>query len=407
MTSLADALAKPTSPKVGKAESKSLTNQIEVRGDVVEATINRPAFDATNPEGEARDLLEKYGLDPELYIVSGFRSSEWTMAGGGLGKSSRFTFALKGSKAAEAVQERPPIDDMIARIKKHRPKAKRADGDHGFLVLLGDMQFGKIDGDGAEGTLQRGIEGLNEAADLLAWHRKRFAIGHVHVAWLGDHVEGFQSQGGANVWRTQLTLSEQMRLSRRLMEHAMELFAPLCTRLTMAAVPGNHGETTRFAGKGVTRYDDSHDTEGLIALSEAAKYNPKAFGHVEFYVPDTDEMTVVLDVAGTTVAHVHGHQFRSGKHLDWWQGQDFGGGAIRGADVLVAGHLHHELVEEQGWVQTLPTGETAKSVRTFIQTPALESESTWWRHAKGVTGSPGLIVGVTKDGLLRGLEVVR
>jgi hypothetical protein len=403
-SSLVEALAKPTPRRIGKPESKSLTSQIEVKGNVVEATVNRPATSTTEPEGEARELLSKHGLDPALFIVTGFRSSEWSMPGGGLGTSTRFTFARKGSPESG---ERPPIDDLVKAIKKHKPRAKREQGDHGFLVLLGDMQFGKIDGDGAEGTLRRGIDGLNAAADLLAWHRKRFDIGHVHIAWLGDHVEGFQSQGGANVWRTQLTLSEQQRLSRRLMRHAMETFAPEAQRLTMAAVPGNHGETVRFSGKGVTRYDDSHDTESLIALSEAAEYNPDAFGHVEFYVPETDEMTVVLDVAGTTIAHAHGHQFRPSKHLDWWQGQDFGGGSIRGADVLVCGHLHHELVEEQGWTRTLPSGEQVKSVRTFIQTPALEAESTWWRHAKGVTGSPGVMVGVTKDGLVRGLEVVR
>ena len=403
-SSLVEALAKPTPPAIGRPESKNLTNQIEVKGDVVEATVNRPADSTSAPEGEARALLAKHDLDPAQFVVTGFRSSEWTMMNGDLGTSTRFVFARTGSTAAG---QRPPIDELVKSVKKHKGKAKREQGDHGFLVLLGDTQFGKIDGDGADGTFNRAVTGLDQAADLLAWHRRRFDIGHVHIAWLGDHVEGFVSQGGANVWRTQLTLNEQIRLSRRLMQHALEVFGPEAEKVTMAAVPGNHGETTRFSGKGVTRYDDSHDTESLIALSEAAAMNPGAYGHVEFYVPHTDEMTVVLDVAGTTIGHAHGHQWRPNKALEWWGGQDFGGGSMRGTDVLVAGHLHHQHVEEQGWVKTLPSGEQVKAVRTFIQTPALESESTWWRHAKGVTGSPGLLVGVTKDGLVRGLEAVR
>src|SRR5690606_32257023 len=132
----------------------------------------------------------------------------------------------------------------------------RHSGSHGFLVLLGDMQFGKMDGDGPAGTLKRTIEALNKAADLLLSYRRLYDLGHVHVAWLGDHLEGFTSQNGANSWRTSLTLSEQIRLTRRVMLYAMQLYAPLANKVTMAAVPGNHGETIRFEGTGLTRYDD-------------------------------------------------------------------------------------------------------------------------------------------------------
>jgi hypothetical protein len=48
---------------------------------------------------------------------------------------------------------------------------------------------------------------------------------------------------------------------------------------------------------------------------------------------------------------------------------------------LVAGHLHHEFMTEN-----------------FIQVPAMESESTWFRHIKGDISTPGLVVAVTKDG---------
>jgi hypothetical protein len=197
------------------------------------------------------------------------------------------------------------------------------------------------------------------------------------------------------VWRTPLTLNEQIRLTRRVMLHALIVFAPLAEKVTMAAVPGNHGDAVRFMGKGVTRYDDSHDTESLIAVADAASLNPAAFGHVEFFVPETDELTVLVPVAGTLVAHAHGHHWRSGKHFDWWKGQAFNkASAMHQADLLVAGHLHHEHVDSDGW-------------RTFIQPPAFESESTWWRHNTGTGGAPGLIVAITKDKLTDIKEVVR
>ena len=246
---------------------------------------------------------------------------------------------------------------------------------------------------GVEGTVERTIAYLGQAAKLLADYSSRFDIGHVHIAWMGDHVEGFNSQGGANAWRTKLTLTEQIRLTRRIMLHALELFAPLANRVTMAAVPGNHGEAVRFDGKGVTRYDDSHDTESLIAVADAAKLSGK-FGHVEFYTPDTDELTVLLEVAGTKIAHAHGHQWRPGKQFEWWAGQAFNReSSMHVADVLLAGHLHHDHIERDG-------------SRLFIGAPAMEAESTWFRHRKGTGGCPGLITAVVKDGLVTPIELV-
>lgn len=386
---LSELLAKPVGPATAPASpgSQTLTRQVEVGAEAATVTLKGKPEQAT--EDAAAAYLAEQGLSPDEWEATGFRSSEWTLPSGELGVSRRFTFARRGSAPAPI-----PIDELLAAIEQHDPRPiRQEDGEHGFLVLLGDMQFGKIDGDGAEGTLRRTIGCLDRAADLLETYRQRFDIGHVHVAWLGDHVEGFVSQGGANTWRTGLTLTEQIRLTRRVMLHAALTFAPLAGRLTMAAVPGNHGEAVRFGGKGLTRYDDSHDTESLISVADALALDKEQFGHVEFYVPDNDELVVVLDVAGTTVAHAHGHQWRPGKHWDWWKGQAFGD-RLHGADLLVAGHLHHEFVDTDG-------------PRTFIQVPSMESESTWWKHRTGASGAPGLIVAVTRGGQTNIKEVVR
>ncbi|MEU9791104.1 hypothetical protein AB0E27_10765 [Streptomyces sparsogenes] len=393
MSELVDALlAKPTAPAVAGRKTdpeRDFTRQIEIKGDEADVTVRGETFE--DNESAATAVLQGQGLDPAEWTVTGLRSSEWTMANGETGVSTRFTFARRASVAEVA---HPPIDELLAAIEAHEPVQRRWSGDATMIVALGDMQFGKIDGDGVEGTLARTIDCLNKAADLLEAYRLRFDIGHVHIAWLGDHVEGFVGMGGANTWRTQLTLNEQIRLTRRVMLHALLTFAPRVARLTMAAVPGNHGEAIRINGKGVTRYDDSHDTESLIAVKDAADLNPERFGHVEFYVPDTDELTVVVECSGTVVAHAHGHQFRPGKHFEWWKGQAFGrSSAMHQADVLLAGHLHHEFIEADG-------------PRTFIQVPSMESESTWFRHGKGSEGAPGLIVAVTKDGRIPVKEVV-
>ncbi|MEU8327278.1 hypothetical protein [Micromonospora sp. NPDC048839] len=394
MSELVDELlSKPVGPEIPARTTnpdRDFTKQVEVTGDLAAVTVRGSAEEVT--VDAAVTHLRSQGLNTEDWIATGFRSSEWTMANGDTGVSTRYTYARAGSAEAE----RPNLDELLANIGTHQPApTARSEGDHGFIVALGDMQFGKIDGDGVEGTLRRTIDCLDKAADRLMDYSNQLDIGHVHLAWLGDHVEGFVSQGGSNTWRTQLTLNEQIRLTRRVMLHALVTFAPIVTKLTMAAVPGNHGEAVRLNGKGLTRYDDSHDTESLIAVADAAALNHAAFNHVQFFVPQTDELTVVVDVAGTVVAHAHGHQWRPGKHWEWWRGQSFNrASAMHQADLLLAGHLHHEHVDTDG-------------PRTFVQPPAMESESTWWRHAKGTTGAPGLVLLVTKDGQTNIKEVVR
>ncbi|WP_432482542.1 hypothetical protein [Kineococcus esterisolvens] len=388
---LEEMLATPVGPAVparGAGQVKDYTRKLEQNGDTLVAELREPEGVIT--EGRALEYLAQEGQDASLWEVSGFTKTQYGPIDNPM-ESVRFTFKRRGSAGGD---ERPDLSEVIDRVMAQPPVQVSETGDYGFLVLLGDMQFGKIDGDGVEGTLRRTIGCLDKAVELLDIYRHRFDIGHVHIAWLGDHIEGFVSQGGANVWRTPLTLNEQIRLTRRTMLHALTSFSPVAERLTMVAVPGNHGEAVRFSGKGITRYDDSHDTESLIAVADAAALNPEAFGHVEFFVPETDELTVATEVAGTVIAHAHGHAWRPGRHFDWWQGQAFEpSSALHRADLLVAGHLHHEFVDTWG-------------PRTFIQPPSMESESTWFRHAKGTTGAPGLIVGITKDGAVPVKEMV-
>lgn len=374
---LSELLSKPVGPDIANRGKKveDFTREVVIAKNTAEIEVALDEVDVN--EGTALRFLEDEGLTPEEWEVTHFRKIEY----GADMKSVRFSYRRRQAAGMAPLA----LDEILAELSDYTPVSVLPTGSHGYLVLIGDMQFGKIDGDGVAGTVQRTIDCINRAADTLLMYRHLYDIGHVHIAWLGDHIEGFVSQGGANTWRTQLTLNEQIRLTRRVMLHALKTFAPLAERLTMAAVPGNHGEPVRFQGTGITRYDDSHDTESLIAVADAAEMIP-GFEHVDFYVPATDELTVVTEVAGTVVAHHHGHKWRPNKHFDWWKGQSFNrDSAMHVADLLVAGHLHHEHIEADG-------------DRLFIGTAAMESDSTWFRHNTGTGGAPGLIVAITKDG---------
>ncbi|NKS29222.1 hypothetical protein GS534_00570 [Rhodococcus hoagii] len=279
-------------------------------------------------------------------------------------------------------RSRISVEDLLSATVDVKPVGDRSAGAAAFVLATGDWQLGKADGDGATGTVARIRRQIALAAEAFHSAKDRHNIGHLHLALLGDHVEGGVSQGGRNMWRTELTITEQQQLYRRLITEAVRTLAPLAETMTIAAVPGNHGDAIRQPVG--TRADDNWDVDGLIAVSEALAFNPDAFGHVECIVSARDEVDVCIDLAGTRIGHTHGHMMRPGKHWDWWKGQAFGGSDLAEADILLAGHLHHLHLEENG-------------DRLFCQVPSLESESTWYRHRTGERGKPGMVSMIVHD----------
>lgn len=359
---------------IRKAEFTQTSGSIEVPVDA--------------PEGDALSFLEATGQNPDDWEVTGFRRTEWGDPDNP-SVSTRFTFKkLERSSSIEQVS----LDEILEWIDKreHEPAISDFSYMPGAAVLIGDNQFGKGLADPHE-AIAHALNSIDAAADQLI---RDGGAEEILVAWLGDHVEGFTSQGGANVWRTKLTMSEQIRATRRIMLYALDRFYPLCDRLVMAAIPGNHGEPQRFSGNGLTTYDDNHDVEALNAVADAAELSEK-YPRAEFYVPEVDHLSLVVKVGGIKWGLVHGHQWRTpGKHFDWWARQTFGGMPLAGADVLLCGHYHHLLVQEEGH-------------KFFIQTPALETESQWWAHRAGTRGNPGLVLAYTDGKEVSNVQPVR
>ena len=161
-----------------------------------------------------------------------------------------------------------------------------------------------------------------------------------------------------------VTMTEQLRLYRRLMTYQIQQFAPLAERVVVPVVPGNHDEVQRV-GRVQRRYDDSWAIEGAVAVADAFAM-ADGFDHVSFVFPARDELTITLDVSGTSCGFAHGHQFGRDP-IKWWSGQAHGMQAIGSATLLFGAHLHHLRVEQTG-------------TKTFVQIPALDGGSTWWRQ---------------------------
>lgn len=394
LSDLDTALSVPLAPIVPRSNRPPLTPGERPASSVWDGNVGvicTPVLAPTERIKSWDEYLIDSGLDPEsVEVVEPVQVRAWDgpIAGGDVVRYRYYRLTVRTRRAG------PTIDDLLAIVRRRRRPAITQGTTEGstYSVDLGDLQLGKVDGDGAQGTLTRVVDGLDRAvAELKSLRRARVAIGTVKIGWLGDCVEGFVSQGGANAWRTTLTMTEQIRLLRRLMLHAVDLFAPLTDDLRQVAVPGNHDQAVRLAGKGLTRYDDSYDVEALVAVSDALAMNPATYGHVRTYTPAADEMTVTIETSGTIIGHAHGHAWRPGRAMEWWQGQAFGEQQIGRADVLLSGHLHHFHAIQSGRGAEVPP-------RTWIQVPALEAESTWWRHGKGISGAPGIVTSVMRDG---------
>jgi predicted phosphodiesterase len=240
---------------------------------------------------------------------------------------------------------------------------------------MGDSQLGKVDSDGSEGIVTAWTESL--ATARTAW----VASGRpdILIAGLGDHIEGNQSQGGRNFFRSDLTISEQLRVFRRMLLRTIDTFIE-APRIVVGIVNGNHDDIQRFQA---TDASDGHATESAIAVSEALALNPARYGHVSIYVPGKDEDHLVLDINGTNFVLIHGHQWSRGKAMEWWEKQTFNNHPAGAGHILIHGHEHEFQI-------------SSRRDRLVITTPALESESTWFKHKYGAVGRRGVLTFITK-----------
>lgn len=296
--------------------------------------------------------------------------------------------------AIEARMSTLTADDLNEHLKpsKRAPVASPIDP-VGFVVAIGDTQLGKPDGDGSAGTVQRVTDSTIAAvARVKELRRIGRPVGPILLAWLGDCVENFSSQGGSNVVRTDLTLTEMVRVYRRLLLMQVKALAPLTDNLTVTSIPGNHDEALRINNRMATRFDDSWAVEGASTVADHVA-DTGGYGHVRFVLPGRDELTTTIEHAGTIIGCAHGHQMRAGKAMDWWAGQSHGMQPIGGATMLLSGHRHHLSVLQSG-------------PKLHVQVPAMESESTWWRHRTGQVAPSGMVTFTTRDGSWGDLAVL-
>lgn len=288
---------------------------------------------------------------------------------------------------------RADLSELLAVIGKPRKREQRpVDGAAAYVHAIADWQLGKTAyGKGTEQTVQRVLDSLDVSLARLKALRKRAGIETVVLAGLGDVCEGVVSQGGAVALTSDLTISEQVRVYRRLLLEHVKAFAPLCQRLVVPISPGNHDETHRLLGK-APRADDSWAVDGASAVADALTL-AGGYEHVEVVLPALDEGTVTVEAAGTIIGCAHGHQWRPGKGHEWWAKQSHARARIGAADLLLSGHYHHTRVEQDGQ-------------RLWVQAPTQDPGSPWFDARHGGGQSTGALTMLVRDRAWSDLAVV-
>ena len=288
----------------------------------------------------------------------------------------------------------------VKRAKRKRPETETAEAARALVVCLADWQTGKPDGGGYRALIER-LFALRDSVPARVKELKRLGrpIDALYVIGMGDLIEGcagnphYPSQD----FNVQLDRRQQVRLVRRMLKELLTAWAPLAPRIVVGSVPGNHGEN-RVGGKFVTTPEDNDDLAVFEVVAEALGMNPDAYGHIAFCIPDGD-MSITLDVAGTVVGFIHGHQARKGagpqsKLTNWWTDKMRAGHPIGNADVLVSAHYHHLTVVQDG-------------PRSWFQCPANDGGSRWFEEQGGAHTVCGTLTFVCHEGGWGDLAVLR
>ena len=253
-------------------------------------------------------------------------------------------------------------------------------------IQIGDTHIGKgaLDGAGAQLLVDRWKESFTNALGLSR------AEG-VHLAFMGDLIEGENSQGGKNIANNDLTLTESLRVARHLVSWTIQESLRCVNKVVVSAVPGNHGDTTRLQNRPLT---DNHDIDIVSAVQQAFELSPHK-DRITWYYPEEGTGHLVYEVDGTIFASTHGHLFKGmlkGAE-NWWSGMSVSGAPAGAAHILMAAHYHSPLVSNYTRNKWICFGA------------ALEDKSTWLNEQNGASSQPGMLTYLTDGGTPYGFTI--
>lgn len=347
----------------------------------------RPSSE-TPPSHE--EILAEFGLDPKAWEVLTLRKSRWQVASSD--DEPRWLEAFRATFRARPANDpllvKADIDELLADVRSWRPRPGKYTGANpgrpkaSFVVALSDFQLGKGEAGGSRATVDRVVAATESALSRLKMLQEHYDISEVALIGLGDIVEQCTGFYAMQTYQADLTMREQRRLAWRLVTKIALSFSPLAESVLLTGIAGNHGETRNGDGKAYTTFDDNDDLLVLDAVGDIVKAMNLEKIRVEH---PAEPLAHMVELSGTKVGFVHGHQFTRGrsageKAREWWNGQMMGMQPVSDANILLNGHLHH-----------LSITEHSKNGRTTIQAPSMDGGSYWFTSSSGSSAPPGML----------------
>lgn len=380
--SLSERLEKLASPGTSGSDIKSLNipedwrPRMDVDSSKGGFVISKPRPSSEIPDASA--VLEEFGLDPQDWTVSSMRRGKWQKYDGEFLESVRVNLTPNNGWADR--ENALDAEKLIDEIKKWRPERgiKQRTGKGAYTVAPSDQQIGKkAQGQGTQQSIDRILEGTQRAVSKFeAYQKIGLDLGTIVLALPGDHVEGIVSQGGRLQGQaaSDLGLTEQVRVARRLLMSQIKSFAPMAERMVVPVVNGNHDEVTRQVAADPA---DGWNVEIASAVQDACAEN-QALSHVEFRFPSSGHQTLAVDINGTMLGLFHGHQMSANNPEKYLQQQSLGQTALGLCDVWISGHYHN--------FRTMDIGH-----RLWCQCPTTDPGSEWYRDRAGAQSRAGLL----------------
>lgn len=334
--------------------------------------ISTPRPDGNTPGAE--EILREANLDPAEWAVVSHRRSRWQKYDGDWLESFRVNVVpVKPHGQADYDQEK-----LLEQVINWKPeKVEHFKGDLTAVYSVGDTQYGKDD---TPDIINRMLMSLDESVERHKYLAGKYGINQIALPQLGDCIEGMTSQKGKVMGRHDIGVSEQVRVGRRVLMTQIKAMAPFAEKIIVPVVPGNHDEVQRFL---VGRPEDSWQIEVVASVADICAENDFLRDRVEFRFPAADDSTLTVNLSGTMYGMAHGHQAKD--MVKWWAGQVMGRCSVANADILNVGHYHHYRAQSVG-------------PRLFVQNPAMDGGSAWFRDKSGLESAPGIISMVVGEG---------
>ena len=340
--------------------------------------------------------IKSLGLDPkEYHILDPVEVRSWDT---NMGNHVERLHYYKLRLVKKIPEKKDYYDDIIKEIKNHKPHKKVIAGDSTLVVALSDWQLGKSDGRGTKMITKRILKMIDDfKVHVEELKSNGHKIDDLYIIGLGDIVEGCEGHYAMQTFSVDLDMRNQVRLAWTLLLKCLEEWAPLFNSITVSCVPGNHGEV-RKNGKAFTTFGDNWDVHVFEILEAILSQNKKAYGHVEFEIPN-DELVMVTKIRGNKFVFAHGHQFRAGgavsfdKQKKWLALQSLAQLPADGCDVLLSGHFHHMSAVQE--YNTL-----------FLQAPSMDGGSRWAENTHALVSDPGTLTCLVSKDRINKIEVI-